>query len=77
MDTITDEDIIEENITDAQLENLDLALVLIPLPTQPNAKKSGLKVVEEFEKGDFKVTVYRYKVTNHGYTLTPLQNTEG
>lgn len=46
---------------------------LISLPTAVNAKKKDLKVVEEFEKGDFKVTVYSYKVTNYGYTLSPLE----
>lgn len=44
---------------------------LISLPTAQNARKKGFKVVEEFERGDYKVTVYSYKVTNYGYTLTP------
>ena len=59
----------------SMLADAALGPMLTPLPTPINAKKKNLKVVEIIEKGGYKVTVYRYKVTNYGYTLTALENT--
>ena len=44
--------------------------LLIPLPTPRNAKKKDLKVIEQYNRGGLTVTVYKYKVTNYGYTVT-------
>lgn len=52
----------------------EIGSLLIPLPTPVNAKKRNLKVVEIIKKGRFDVTVYKYKVTNYGYTVTDAEN---
>ena len=57
----------------AMLADAALGPMLIPLPTPHNAKKKGLTVVSEVPRGKYLVTVYRYKVTNYGYTLTDIE----
>lgn len=59
----------------SMLADAALGPMLVPLPTPKSAKKKDLKVVEVIERGNYKVTVYRYKVTNYGYTMVPLNDT--